>query len=79
MKKWEFIYVENLVWVKKNVNNRIVTQDYKYIRKSKSSMLIFRKIEPRDSKVHLLLVLCISLVCGVILLNSQFFFAAILY
>jgi N6-adenosine-specific RNA methylase IME4 len=43
MSGWGFLYVENLVWVKKSVNNKIVTQPYKYFARSKESLLIFRK------------------------------------
>jgi len=43
MSHWGFLYVENLVWVKKSVNNKIVAQPYKYFSRSKESLLIFRK------------------------------------
>ncbi len=35
MKEWGFNYVENFVWMKKAVNDRLVTQNYdifKYVR-----------------------------------------------
>ncbi len=41
--KWGFNYVENFVWVKKTVNNKFYSTDYKYFRKSKLTLLIFRK------------------------------------
>jgi hypothetical protein len=40
---WGFIYVENLVWVKKGVNNKFVTQPYPYFKRTKLSLLIFRR------------------------------------
>jgi len=43
MGRWGFLYVENLVWVKKSVNNKMLTQPYKYFSRSKESLLIFRK------------------------------------
>ena len=43
LKVWGFLYVENFVWVKKHVNNRIVTDDSAYFRKSKLSLHIFRR------------------------------------
>lgn len=43
MMKLEFTYVENLVWVKMEPNNETATQDSTYYRKSKMSLLIFRK------------------------------------
>ena len=43
MKKWNFIYVENFAWVKKSVNNKFVSQPYKYFQKSKTTLFIFRK------------------------------------
>jgi len=45
MSKWGFFYVENLVWVKHTVNNKNVHQPYKYFKKSKMTLLIFRKIK----------------------------------
>jgi hypothetical protein len=51
MKKWNFIYVENFAWVKKSVNNKFVTQPYKYFQKSKTTLLIFRKFTV-DGKVR---------------------------
>jgi len=45
MNKLKFTYVENLVWVKQSVNNRVITQNYKYFKKSKASLLIFKKGE----------------------------------
>src|SRR4051812_40892793 len=44
MDKCGFVYVENLVWVKQEVNNTLVTQPYKYFRRSKTSLLIFRTV-----------------------------------
>jgi N6-adenosine-specific RNA methylase IME4 len=42
-KRWQFEYVENLVWVRKRVNNRLERKPYKYLCKSKITLLIFRK------------------------------------
>ena len=44
MAKLEWNYVENLVWVKQSVNNQLEKQTYKYYKKSKTSLLIFRKV-----------------------------------
>ncbi|KAK9761102.1 hypothetical protein K7432_014236 [Basidiobolus ranarum] len=41
--KWGFKYVENFCWIKKNINNQIACQPSAYFRKSKLSLLIFRK------------------------------------
>ncbi|ORZ21199.1 hypothetical protein BCR42DRAFT_368925 [Absidia repens] len=42
-KDWGFKYVENFCWIKKNINNHIAQQPFEYFRKSKLSLLIFRK------------------------------------
>ncbi|KAI8086472.1 uncharacterized protein BX664DRAFT_335884 [Halteromyces radiatus] len=42
-KDWGFKYVENFCWIKKNVNNQIARQPFRYFNKSKLSLLIFRK------------------------------------
>ncbi|KAK9763125.1 hypothetical protein K7432_010498 [Basidiobolus ranarum] len=42
--KWGFKYVENFCWIKKNINNQIACQPSTYFRKSKLSLLIFRKV-----------------------------------
>jgi hypothetical protein len=42
MTKWGFRYVENIAWIKKNLNNTIATSPYKYFNKSKATCLIFR-------------------------------------
>jgi len=47
--KWKFSYVENVVWVKQNVNNTVVKDSYKYFRKSSMTMLIFKKENKKDS------------------------------
>ena len=60
MSKWKFVYVENLVWVKKHANNRVATEASPYFRRSKASLFIFRKDSPthielrhqRNSDVH---------------------------
>lgn len=44
MEKWGFTYVENLVWIKQDVNSKIVYQEYRYFKKSKISLLIFKKV-----------------------------------
>lgn len=49
MQKWNFIYVENLVWVKKLANNQVSSQKSTYFRSSKSSLFVFRK----DSQEHI--------------------------
>lgn len=41
--KWRFRYVENFCWIKKNINNQISRETYRYFNKSKLSLLIFRK------------------------------------
>ncbi|KAI9004420.1 MT-A70-domain-containing protein [Hyaloraphidium curvatum] len=42
-KKWDCRYVENFAWVKKHLNNRIVTEESTYFRRSKLTCLIMRK------------------------------------
>jgi N6-adenosine-specific RNA methylase IME4 len=42
--KWGFRYVENFVWIKKNINNTIAEAPSKYFKKSKSTCLIFRNV-----------------------------------
>ncbi|KAJ1914967.1 hypothetical protein IWQ60_008613, partial [Tieghemiomyces parasiticus] len=41
--RWRFKYVENFCWIKKRVNNQIARQTSTYFRKSKLTLLIFRK------------------------------------
>ncbi|KAG0328691.1 hypothetical protein BG004_002479 [Podila humilis] len=41
--QWEFRYVENFCWIKKNVNNVIAREPSPYFNSSKLSCLIFRK------------------------------------
>ncbi len=60
MKKWNFIYVENFAWVKKSVNNKFVSQPYKYFQKSKTTLFIFRKFTA-EGKVLLFLSLLLRL------------------
>jgi hypothetical protein len=43
MAKFGFVYVENLVWVKQTTNNWTERQDYRYFRKSKMTLVLFRK------------------------------------
>ena len=43
MEEWNFNYVENFVWVKKKVNNTFFEQESSYFRKSKLTLLIFRR------------------------------------
>ena len=52
MARWGFTYVENLVWVKKEVNNKISTRNSTYFRKSKLSLLIFRKVSPKHVELR---------------------------
>ncbi|KAJ1969922.1 hypothetical protein H4R35_006014, partial [Dimargaris xerosporica] len=40
---WKFKYVENFCWIKKRVNNQIACLPSAYFRKSKLTLLIFRK------------------------------------
>ena len=44
----EWNYVENLVWVKQTANNKTECQDYKYFKKSKVSLLIFKKVKKKE-------------------------------
>lgn len=41
--KWNFTYVENLVWIKQNIDLTVAKQPYYIFNKSKTSLLIFRK------------------------------------
>lgn len=41
--QWGFKYVENFCWIKKNINNQIHTSPGTYFRKSKLTLLVFRK------------------------------------
>ncbi|KAJ1981115.1 hypothetical protein H4R34_002191, partial [Dimargaris verticillata] len=41
---WKFKYVENFCWIKKRVNNQIACLPSAYFRKSKLTLLIFRKV-----------------------------------
>ena len=43
MEKKDFYYIENMIWVKKQVNNKLAEEKYDYFRKSKLSLLIFRR------------------------------------
>jgi len=52
MKKWGFIYVENFVWVRKHVNNRIATDPSAYFCRSKQSVLIFRRDGPHSVELR---------------------------
>jgi hypothetical protein len=42
MSSWGFRYVENIAWIKKNLNNTISSSPYTYFNKSKATCLIFR-------------------------------------
>ncbi|KAL6050740.1 Myb-like domain-containing protein [Balamuthia mandrillaris] len=42
--KWGFTYVENLAWVRQSVNNKTVEEPSPYFRKSKLTLLIFKKM-----------------------------------
>lgn len=53
MKQWKFEYAENLTWVKKNVNNTFVMDDYAYFAKSKLSLFIFRKMNEETKKMDI--------------------------
>ncbi|KAI7879474.1 hypothetical protein K492DRAFT_163792 [Lichtheimia hyalospora FSU 10163] len=41
--QWGFKYVENFCWIKKNINNQIHTSPGTYFKKSKLTLLVFRK------------------------------------
>eukprot|EP01083_Nonionella_stella_P072415 195296_1 len=43
MKSWEFIYIETMVWIKKNINNRFAAQPSTILNRSKATMLMFRR------------------------------------
>ena len=45
MAKWGFEYVENLVWVQLTVNNKLETLPSTYFKKSKLSLLLFKKVK----------------------------------
>ena len=38
-----FKYVENLVWVRQDINNKVLQEDAAYFRRSKSTLLMCRK------------------------------------
>ncbi|CAG8445242.1 11759_t:CDS:2 [Ambispora leptoticha] len=40
---WNFRYVENFCWIKKNINNQFAKLPSRYFNKSKLSLLVFRK------------------------------------
>jgi N6-adenosine-specific RNA methylase IME4 len=44
MARWKFEYVENLVWVQLTVNNKLETLPSVYFRRSKLSLLLFKKV-----------------------------------
>jgi N6-adenosine-specific RNA methylase IME4 len=41
--KWGFTYVENLVWVKQNVNHTVSDAQHPFFARSKTSLFIFKK------------------------------------
>ena len=43
LERWNFVYVENMAWIKIRPNNTFEMQDARYFRKSKLTMLIFKK------------------------------------
>ncbi|CAJ0629293.1 14671_t:CDS:2 [Entrophospora sp. SA101] len=43
---WKFRYVENFCWIKKNLNNQISHQPYRYFNKSKNPDCLFDFIKP---------------------------------
>ncbi|PRP84511.1 methyltransferase MT-A70, putative (ISS) [Planoprotostelium fungivorum] len=50
---WGFSYVENLIWVKKETNNKMILRDYEYVKKNKHTLLMFKrgdKIELRHQR-----------------------------
>ncbi len=42
--KWGFQYMENLCWIKKHPNNKMVTEDSTFFKRSKLTLLIMRKV-----------------------------------
>lgn len=40
---WKFHYVENICWVRHEINNKISYQDARFFRKSKLTLMVFRK------------------------------------
>lgn len=40
---WGFRYVENFAWIKREKNNKIARQAYRYFNRSKTTCLILRK------------------------------------
>lgn len=52
MESWKFIYVENLVWIKKQGNNQLVEQPSAFFRRSKVSLYIFRKDSPNHIELR---------------------------
>lgn len=38
------MYVENLMWMKKHVNNKMMEEQGDYFNKSKMSLILFRKV-----------------------------------
>lgn len=41
---WGFSYVENLIWVKKETNNKMILRDYEYVKKNKHTLLMFKRV-----------------------------------
>ncbi len=44
MLEWGFKYVENLIWVRENIDNTIRREPHTYFNKSKSTLLMCRKV-----------------------------------
>ncbi|XP_004343814.1 hypothetical protein CAOG_07090 [Capsaspora owczarzaki ATCC 30864] len=42
---WGFHYVENICWVRHNINNKVSREDSRFFRKSKLLLLIFRNFD----------------------------------
>lgn len=46
-------YVENLAWVRHNLDHTLMLGDYEYLAKTKLTMLIFRKINQETKKMQI--------------------------
>jgi hypothetical protein len=51
--KINFIYVENMVWVKKELNNQYSKEDYFFTKKSKRTLFIFKKNNEETKKLDI--------------------------
>eukprot|EP01080_Neovahlkampfia_damariscottae_P002828 gene2828-4235_t len=51
--KLNFVYVENMVWVKKEMNNSFSKNEYKFTKKSKRTLFIFKKDNELTKKLDI--------------------------